>query len=69
MTRLLLAYLRFYRRRLAPLLPASCRFTPTCSRYAIEALERYGWWRGGRLAVRRVLRCRPGVPGGFDPVP
>jgi putative membrane protein insertion efficiency factor len=58
-----------YRRFLSPLLPPACRFVPTCSEYGYEAIAKYGIIRGGRLAVWRVLRCNPFVPGGFDPVP
>lgn len=60
---------RLYQRLLSPLLPATCRFTPTCSHYAAEALQVHGLWRGGRLALRRILRCHPFNPGGHDPVP
>jgi putative membrane protein insertion efficiency factor len=60
---------RFYQVVLGPLLPASCRYVPSCSVYAIEALEKHGPWRGGLLAVRRILRCHPFRPGGYDPVP
>jgi hypothetical protein len=65
----LLALIAFYRRVVSPLLPAACRFEPTCSRYAAEAIRRHGAWRGLRLAVARLLRCRPGGGGGLDPVP
>jgi len=58
-----------YRIFLSPLLPSSCRFFPSCSAYAEEAIERRGVWRGLRLAFRRLLHCRPGHPGGYDPVP
>lgn len=65
-----LALLRFYRRVLSPLKgTASCRFHPTCSAYAIEAIELHGVLKGGALAVRRVLKCHPLHPGGYDPVP
>ena len=60
--------LRMYRRFVSPMLPHSCRFVPTCSEYAMEAVERYGALRGGWMAVGRVLRCHPFVRGGFDPV-
>jgi putative membrane protein insertion efficiency factor len=61
--------LRFYRRFLSPLKPPMCRFSPTCSQYAIEAIERHGILRGSGLAVWRVLRCHPFCKGGHDPVP
>lgn len=61
--------LRFYRALLSPLLPPSCRFAPSCSTYAAEAISRYGALRGAWLAVCRLLRCHPFSPGGFDPVP
>jgi len=67
-TRLLLLLIAVYRRLVSPLLPATCRYYPTCSAYAEEAVRRFGWLRGGGLAVRRLLRCHPGRPGGFDPV-
>ncbi len=65
---LCLFIVRFYRYAISPLLPPACRFTPTCSRYAIEAIEKYGALRGGFLAVRRLLRCHPFARGGYDPV-
>jgi putative membrane protein insertion efficiency factor len=68
-TRLLLAPVRFYRMAISPLRPANCRYTPTCSAYAVEAIERFGPARGLWLAVRRVLRCHPFHAGGHDPVP
>ena len=58
-----------YRILVSPLLPPSCRFQPTCSEYAREALLRHGLWRGGRLAIWRILRCHPFRTGGWDPVP
>lgn len=60
---------RAYRLLLAPVLPTSCRFSPTCSAYALEALESHGALRGGRLALARILRCHPWGGHGFDPVP
>jgi putative membrane protein insertion efficiency factor len=61
--------IRFYKRRVSPLLPPSCRFHPTCSEYAYEAVEKYGILRGGRLAIWRILRCNPFGGSGWDPVP
>lgn len=70
MKRILLALIRFYRRQLSPLKRTpTCRFIPTCSEYALLAIEKYGAWKGTRLAICRVLRCHPFHPGGYDPVP
>ncbi|PHX96198.1 MAG: membrane protein insertion efficiency factor YidD [Gemmatimonadetes bacterium] len=69
MRRLLVLSVRAYQVVLGPLLPSSCRYFPTCSSYAIEALERHGALRGSWLTVRRIARCHPFRPGGFDPVP
>lgn len=69
MRSLLIALVRAYQMFLGPLLPASCRYYPTCSAYAIEALERHGAFRGMILAIRRLARCHPFRPGGYDPVP
>lgn len=69
MTWLLMLVVRVYRRVVSPLVPPRCRFAPSCSAYALEALSRYGAWRGGWLALRRIGRCHPWNPGGFDPVP
>ena len=66
---LLIAPLRFYRYAISPMLGRNCRFCPTCSEYAIEAVERHGALRGGLLAAKRVGRCHPFNPGGYDPVP
>ncbi|WP_295857798.1 membrane protein insertion efficiency factor YidD [uncultured Oscillibacter sp.] len=69
MKRMLMAMVRFYRAAISPLRPPCCRFYPTCSQYALEALEKYGALKGGYLSVRRVLRCNPFHKGGYDPVP
>lgn len=61
--------IRGYQRVISPALPASCRFTPSCSQYVLEAVSRYGVLRGGWLGLRRLARCHPFHPGGFDPVP
>lgn len=61
--------IRGYRYAISPMLKASCRFHPSCSEYALEALERHGSWRGSWLALKRLLRCNPWHPGGYDPVP
>jgi len=60
--------IRFYQKWISPLFPARCRFYPTCSAYAVEAIERHGAWRGGWMATRRLAKCHPWHPGGFDPV-
>lgn len=60
---------RVYKVTLSPLIGQQCRFRPTCSDFALEAVERHGWWRGGFLALRRVVRCQPWCAGGEDPVP
>ena len=69
MRTVLIMLVRAYQLLLSPLLPAACRYYPSCSVYAIEALERHGALRGTWLAVRRIGRCNPFRPGGFDPVP
>ena len=63
-----LGALALYKALLSPLLPRVCRFTPTCSEYAADAIHRHGLARGAALSARRLARCRPGVPGGHDPV-
>ena len=72
MKQVLLALIRFYRRNISPMRPPCCRFTPTCSQYALEAIEKYGALKGGWLALKRVSRCHPfyhGKHGYYDPVP
>lgn len=68
-SRFLLGLIRFYRRAVSPWTPPACRFTPTCSAYAQEAVARHGPWRGSGLALRRLLRCHPFGGSGWDPVP
>jgi putative membrane protein insertion efficiency factor len=67
--RFLRALIRFYKRRISPGLPPSCRFLPTCSEYAYEAIEKHGALKGGLMAAWRILRCNPFCKGGYDPVP
>jgi len=72
MKKILLAMIRFYRKNISPLRPPCCQYIPTCSAYAIEAIEKYGAWKGSRLAVKRLLRCHPFHLKEFnpyDPVP
>ena len=72
MKKLLLSLIRFYRRSISPLFPPSCRFVPTCSQYALEAVEKHGALRGGWLALRRICCCHPFYRGKrqlYDPVP
>lgn len=65
---LLIAIVKLYKYFISPILPGSCRFVPSCSEYSIEALKKYGALKGTCLSVRRVARCNPFSPGGFDPV-
>ncbi len=67
--RLLILPIRFYQKFISPLTPPSCRYTPTCSQYAVEALRKHGPLKGMYLAVRRLLRCHPWGGHGYDPVP
>lgn len=66
--RALILLIRLYKTLISPLMPRSCRYTPTCSSYAQEALQRHGFFRGSWMAIRRVARCHPFHPGGYDPV-
>ena len=70
MKTVLLALIRFYQRNISPFFPARCRFRPTCSAYAMEAIGKYGAWKGGKLALKRFFRCNPLYNGYIiDPVP
>ena len=68
-TTLLILPIRFYRAAISPMFPPACRYVPTCSQYAIEAITKYGLLKGLWLAVKRILRCHPWGGSGFDPVP
>ncbi len=69
MKKIALALIRFYQLAISPYRPPSCRFLPTCSEYGYEAIMRFGAFKGGYLAIRRILKCHPFHEGGFDPVP
>ena len=70
MKKFLLWLIRFYRSKISPAFPPRCRFIPTCSAYALEAIEKYGAWKGGILTIKRLIRCNPFHKGDyFDPVP
>jgi len=69
LTAFLLGLIRFYRKGISPIKPPTCRFSPTCSAYAAQAIDRHGPFRGGWLALRRILRCHPFGGWGYDPVP
>lgn len=66
--KILILIIRFYQVCISPIFPPHCRFTPTCSTYFIEALQKYGVLKGSYLGVKRILRCHPGNPGGYDPL-
>ena len=68
-SRAIVGLIRFYQRSVSPFLPPSCRYTPTCSQYTLEAVTKYGAARGLLMGGRRLLRCHPFHPGGYDPVP
>ena len=68
-SRLLLFFIHLYQRFVSPLIGPSCRFTPTCSQYAVEAIQKYGPFKGVYLTIRRLLRCHPWGGSGYDPVP
>lgn len=64
-----IALVRLYQMLISPLLGSNCRFTPTCSAYSVEALQKHGAWKGGWLAIKRISRCHPWGGDGYDPVP
>jgi putative membrane protein insertion efficiency factor len=64
-----LKLIKLYQSTISMVVPSSCRFTPTCSQYTYEAIEKYGFFKGGWLGARRIARCHPFNPGGYDPVP
>ncbi|CDM95369.1 MAG: membrane protein insertion efficiency factor YidD [Limnospira sp. PMC 1291.21] len=69
MKQILIGLIKGYKSLISPVLPPACRFYPTCSEYAMEAIDRFGIFRGGWMAIARILRCHPLHPGGYDPVP
>ncbi|MCY8573808.1 membrane protein insertion efficiency factor YidD [Bacillus haynesii] len=69
MKRAAIIFIRFYQKAISPLFPPTCRFYPTCSNYGLEAIQRFGFIKGSCLLIKRLLKCHPLHPGGFDPVP
>ena len=69
MKHVFIAIVRFYQLAISPYFPARCRYQPTCSAYAVEAMQKHGAWKGGWLAIKRIGRCHPWGGDGFDPVP
>jgi len=68
MAKIMVWIIRFYRRFISPILPSTCRFYPTCSDYSLQAFEKYGFLKGGFLSAKRILKCNPFHPGGYDPL-
>ncbi|MBC8014124.1 MAG: membrane protein insertion efficiency factor YidD [Sporomusaceae bacterium] len=68
MKQIAILMIKMYRLFISPLKPPTCRFVPTCSEYSLQAIEKYGMLRGGGMAIKRILRCHPFHPGGYDPV-
>lgn len=66
---ILILLIQFYRNFISPLFPPSCRFQPTCSQYCLEAIQEFGSLRGSYLGIKRILKCHPFHPGGYDPIP
>lgn len=69
MKKVVMVLIRFYQKAISPVLGSSCRFTPTCSHYGYEAIEKYGVIKGSWMTIKRISRCHPLTPGGYDPVP
>ena len=69
MARLCMLLIKFYQKFISPFTPPVCRFTPTCSQYAYQAFQKYGFFKGGWLALKRILKCHPFHKGGYDPLP
>lgn len=69
MKKILISLIRFYQKAISPLSPPRCKYHPTCSHYAVEAIEKHGAFKGTMLAIWRILRCNPFSKGGYDPVP
>lgn len=69
LSRLLIALIRFYKHYISPITPPACRYTPTCSQYTLEAIQKYGALRGTWLGIKRICRCHPWGGSGYDPVP
>ncbi len=68
MAKVMILIIRFYRRFISPILPSTCRFYPTCSDYSLQAFKKYGFLKGGFLSTKRILKCNPFHPGGYDPL-
>ena len=69
LSKLMILAIRFYQGAISPMFPAACRYQPTCSQYAVEAIRKHGPLKGGWLAIKRIARCHPGGGSGYDPVP
>ncbi|WP_413309918.1 membrane protein insertion efficiency factor YidD [Bacillus sp. 1P10SD] len=69
MKKVFISFIRFYQIVISPIKPPTCRFYPTCSHYGLEAIQRFGAFKGGWLTIKRILKCHPFHPGGLDPVP